>query len=152
MSREFQHIIRIAGTDLEGSLKLEPGLAKIKGVGITYSRALIKVANLNPEARVGNMSEEEIKNIKDILQNPHKYDLPAWMFNRRKDLETGHNLHLIGADLTLRVKSDIVFMGDIRSWKGVRHSLGLKVRGQRTKTTGRSGRSVGVRRKRISGR
>jgi small subunit ribosomal protein S13 len=133
-------------------LKLEPGLAKIKGVGISYSRTIIKVANLNPEERIGNMSEEEIKNVRDILQNPHKYNIPEWLFNRRKDLETGHNLHLIGADLTLRVKSDINFMREIRSWKGVRHSLGLKVRGQRTKTTARSGRSVGVRRKRISGR
>jgi small subunit ribosomal protein S13 len=69
------------------------------------------------------------------------------MFNRRKDLETGRDEHLIGPDLVLRNKADIDFMRDIRTWKGVRHSLGLKVRGQRTKTTGRKGRAVGVRKK-----
>ena len=47
----------------------------------------------------------------------------------------------------MSVKSDIDFMTDIRSWKGIRHSLGLKVRGQRTRTTGRKGRAVGVAKK-----
>jgi small subunit ribosomal protein S13 len=49
--------------------------------------------------------------------------------------------------LTLSTKTDIDFMTDIRTWKGVRHSLGLKVRGQRTRTTGRKGRAVGVAKK-----
>jgi small subunit ribosomal protein S13 len=64
--------------------------------------------------------------------------------NRAKDLETGENKHLIGSDLLLRIKSDIEFMKKIKCWKGVRHSLGLKVRGQRTRTTGRTGQTVGV--------
>jgi small subunit ribosomal protein S13 len=54
---------------------------------------------------------------------------------------------LIGPDATLGVKGDIDFMTDIRTWKGIRHSLGLKVRGQRTRTTGRKGRAVGVAKK-----
>jgi small subunit ribosomal protein S13 len=54
---------------------------------------------------------------------------------------------LIGADLALSVKTDVDFMTDIRTWKGIRHSLGLKVRGQRTRTTGRKGRAVGVAKK-----
>jgi small subunit ribosomal protein S13 len=54
---------------------------------------------------------------------------------------------LIGPDLTLRTKADIDFVKEIRTWKGVRHSLGLKVRGQRTKSTGRKGRAVGVKKK-----
>jgi len=68
--------------------------------------------------------------------------------NRRKDRTTGEDFHLIGPDLALQKKEDITFMQNIRTWKGIRHSLGLKVRGQRTKTTGRTGRSVGVRRTR----
>ena len=49
--------------------------------------------------------------------------------------------------MALSVKTDVDFMTDIRTWKGIRHSLGLKVRGQRTRTTGRKGRAVGVAKK-----
>jgi len=69
------------------------------------------------------------------------------MVNRQKDLETGKYLHLIGADLVLTQRADIERMIKMKCWKGVRHSLGLKVRGQRTRTTGRKGRTVGVTKK-----
>ena len=78
-----------------------------------------------------------------ILRNT---DYPR-LYNRRKALDNGRDVHLIGPDATLSVKNDIDFMTDIRTWKGVRHSLGLKVRGQRTRTTGRKGRAVGVAKK-----
>jgi len=71
------------------------------------------------------------------------------MLNRRKDIQTGKDLHLLGSDLQLRVKDDIDVMKETRSWKGDRHARGLKVRGQRTKTTARKGRSVGVSRSRV---
>nr|HDO80640.1 30S ribosomal protein S13 [Candidatus Bathyarchaeota archaeon] len=83
----------------------------------------------------------------DAVSNPSSVGIPSWMLNRQKDLETGKDLHLIGSQLALTVKNDIELMKRIRCWKGVRHALGLKVRGQRTKTTGRKGQTVGVRRK-----
>jgi small subunit ribosomal protein S13 len=85
--------------------------------------------------------------VEDVMRDPAKYGLPPRLYDRRKDLETGRDLHLIGADLALSTKTDIDFMKDIRSWKGTRHSLGLKVRGQHTRTTGRKGRAVGVAKK-----
>ncbi|MHA1722752.1 MAG: 30S ribosomal protein S13, partial [Candidatus Baldrarchaeia archaeon] len=51
------------------------------------------------------------------------------------------------SDLVLTIKSDIDRMKKIKSWKGIRHALGLKVRGQRTRTTGRGGRTIGVTKK-----
>ena len=66
-----------------------------------------------------------------------------------KDPETGKDVHLTGSDLDLSVKRDIDLMKEIRSWKGERHARGLKVRGQRTKTTARRGRSIGVSKKRV---
>jgi small subunit ribosomal protein S13 len=71
------------------------------------------------------------------------------MLNRQKDPMTGDDLHLLASDLDLRIKDDIDLMRETRSWKGERHARGLKVRGQRTKTTGRTGRSVGVSRARV---
>jgi len=142
--------VRVAGTNLDGSDKLRVGLTRVKGVGINFADALIKAVELDPESRVGDLTDREVARIEEALKDPLKYGVPHWMLNRRRDLQTGKDLHLIGSDLTLRVRYDIDFMKKIKTWKGWRHSLGLKVRGQRTKTTGRKGRVVGVRKKRLA--
>jgi small subunit ribosomal protein S13 len=147
MSREFRHIVRIRGTDLDGTKKLTHGLTKIKGVGTSLSNAVVKAGGFRPEARLGSLSDAEIAKVEDIISDPTKYSIPPRQLNRRKDAETGRDLHLVTADLTLRTKMDTDFMKNIKTWKGIRHSLGLKVRGQRTKTTGRSGKAVGVKKK-----
>jgi small subunit ribosomal protein S13 len=147
MSREFRHIIRIRGTDVDGSKKLTYGLTKIKGVGVSVANAIVKAGGLRADSRIGTLSDAEISKIDDIMSDPGKYSIPGRLLNRRKDADTGRDLHLVTSDLTLRTKNDIDFMKNIKSWKGVRHSLGLKVRGQRTKTTGRSGKAVGVKKK-----
>jgi len=147
MSREFRHIVRVAGTDLDGSKKLVYGITRIRGIGPSFAAAVVKAAELKPEMRVGNLTEEEVDRLEDVVADPAKHNLPARLFNRRKDYESGRDSHLIGPDLALRVKADVDFMRELRTWKGVRHSLGLKVRGQRTKSTGRKGRAVGVRKK-----
>lgn len=146
-SREFRHIVRFIGTDLEGSKKAAYGISKIRGVGANFAHAVVKVAGVNPEARIGTLSDAEMSRIEDAIRDPAKHGIPPRMFNRRKDLETGRDIHLVGPDLLLSIKTDIDFMKDIRTWKGIRHSLGLKVRGQRTRTTGRSGKAVGVKKK-----
>lgn len=146
-SREFRHIVRFIGTDLEGSKKAAYGISKIRGVGPNFAHAVVKAAGINPEARIGTLSDAEMNRIEDAIRDPAKHGIPPRMFNRRKDLETGRDIHLVGPDLVLSQKGDIDFMKDIRTWKGIRHSLGLKVRGQRTRTTGRSGKAVGVKKK-----
>jgi small subunit ribosomal protein S13 len=147
MSREFRHVLRVAGSNIDGTKKLVYGLTRIRGVGASYASAVVRAAELRPEVRMGDLSEEEVQKLENVMRDPAKYGLPARLFNRRKGLDSGRDVHLIGADLALSTKSDIDFMTDIRSWKGVRHSLGLKVRGQRTRTTGRKGRAVGVAKK-----
>ncbi len=148
MSRQFQHIVRIVDRDVDGSLKVAYAITRLKGIGINLAQMILKKAGIDPDTRLGFLTESEIEHLSDVIQNPAKYDIPDWALNRRKDLETGKNLHLLGADLELRVKSDIELMKRIKCWKGVRHALGLRVRGQRTKTTGRTGKAVGVRRRR----
>jgi len=145
LSKEYRHILRVAGTDLDGSKQTPYGLMGISGISVNFARAVVKAAGLSETARLGSLSDSELQRLEDAIRNPKKYGVPYWLMNRRKDRTTGENIHLIGPDLALQKKEDIAFMQNIRSWKGVRHSLGLKVRGQRTKTTGRTGRSVGVR-------
>jgi small subunit ribosomal protein S13 len=147
MSREFRQILRVAGTNVDGTKKLAYGLLHIKGIGPSYAAAVVRAAELKPESRMGELSESEVQKLEDVMKDPAKYGLPSRLFNRRKGLESGRDVHLIGADLTLSIKTDVDFMTDIRTWKGVRHSLGLKVRGQHTRTTGRKGRAVGVAKK-----
>jgi len=144
----FRYIVRIAGVDIDGNWKVAYGLAKIKGVGVTLAYAICRKLGINPEMRIGNLTEADVKKIEEALSDLKKLGLPPWLFNRRKDYDTGEDLHLIGSDLIMAVRKDIETMKKIRSWKGIRHSLGLKVRGQRTRTTGRLGLTVGVKRKR----
>src|SRR5256884_1252918 len=147
MSREFRLILRFMGTDIDGTKKVAYGLGKIRGVGPNLAFAVVRAAKINPEARMGALSDGELSRVEDVIKDPLKHGIPPRMVNRRKDIETGRDMHLVGADLALKIKSDIDLMKDIKSWKGVRHSLGLKVRGQRTRTTGRSGKAVGVKKK-----
>jgi len=149
MSREFQHIIRFAGTDIEGTQPVTYALTSIKGVGIKLANAVIEKSGISPEARMGFLSSADVEKIEDIITNPVKYGIPIWLLNRRKDLETGEDIHLLGSDLVLQTKNDIDQMKKTRSWKGFRHSYGLKVRGQRTKTTGRKGKAIGVKKKQL---
>jgi small subunit ribosomal protein S13 len=147
MSQEYRHILRIMGTDMQGTLKTIYALTKIKGISLRLSNAILKKAGVNPDLRVGFITETEVNKIEEIIKEPTKYGLPNWLFNRRKDSETGKDNHLISADLVLRTKMDIDQAKAIRSWRGYRHAYGLKVRGQHTKTTGRAGKSLGVKKK-----
>jgi len=147
MPREFQHIIRIGETDLDGALKVDYALTKIKGIGIRLAKVITEKANVDPENRLGFLSDAEVNKLRDALENPSKHDLPAWLLNRSKDSETGKDLHIMGSDLVLQTKTDIDEMRKMKSWKGIRHAYGLKVRGQRTRTTGRKGKAIGVKKK-----
>jgi small subunit ribosomal protein S13 len=149
MPREFQHIIRFAGTDIEGTQPVTYALTNVKGIGIKLANAIIEKAGINPETRMGFLSSADVEKIEEIVTDPVKYGIPAWLLNRRKDLETGKDIHLLGSDLVLQTKNDIDQMKKIRSWKGFRHSYGLKVRGQRTRTTGRKGKAIGVKKKQV---
>ena len=151
MSKEFRHITRIAETDLNGTLKVAHAISKIKGIGISMANAIVRKGGVNPETRLGFLSEQDLEKLEDIIKNPAKHNLPEWLFNRQKDMETGKNLHFTGSDLVLQIKTDIDLMKATKSWKGYRHSYGLKVRGQRTRTTGRKGKAIGVKKKRVMG-
>lgn len=149
MPKEFQHIIRIADTDLDGTLKVDYALTKIKGVGIRLAKVITEKVDINPENRLGFLSDAEFKRITDVIENPSKYNVPGWLLNRSKDSKTGKDLHIVGSDLVLQTKTDIDQMKKIKSWKGIRHAYDLKVRGQRTRTTGRKGKAIGVKKRRV---
>jgi len=146
-NREFRYIVRIAGTDIDGKLPLVYGLSEIKGIGYTTALAILRTIGFDPFMRTGFLTDQEIARLDEIVRDITKLGLPSWLYNRRKDYETGLDKHLITNELLFVVRRDIEREIRIGSWRGVRHKLGLKVRGQRTKTTGRLGMTVGVKKK-----
>lgn len=144
---EFKHIVRVAGKDLPGKRPVQWALTEVKGVGVAFARAVAYAANIDPFQQMGYLSKEQVQRIEEVLKDPEGHGIPSWVLNRRRDPETGKNLHLVGAEVDLAVKADIARERAIRSYRGIRHELGLPVRGQRTRTTGRRGLTVGVKRK-----
>lgn len=147
--KDFKHLVRIANTDLDGNRRINYSLTRIKGISFMFSNAVLSVANIDLTKRTGDLTDQEIKQIDDIIKNPLKYKIPSWLFNRKKDVETGNDLHLIGGDLDFHKENDIKIMKKIKSYKGVRHIYGLPVRGQKTKSNFRKnkGKVTGVKKR-----
>jgi small subunit ribosomal protein S13 len=141
---EYKYILRIAGKDIEGGKKLIVAISEIKGVGYNFAQVLTQMLNINPDKRVGYLTEGEIRDIEQAIANPTKAGVPLWYLNRRKNMDTGSNQHMITSDLDFAATNDIEREKQVMSWRGYRHMFGLRVRGQCTRTTGRKGGAVGV--------
>ncbi|MEM3956564.1 MAG: 30S ribosomal protein S13, partial [Candidatus Bathyarchaeia archaeon] len=122
-------------------------ISDIKGIGLRLAGIIAHKVGVPPTTRIGFLSSEKIEEIEKVIKNLTKSGLPSWLFNRRKDLESGEDKHLISSDIDLTVKADIEREKTLWSWRGYRHAYGLKVRGQKTRTTGRTGKTVGVSKK-----
>lgn len=144
MSSEFKYIVRIAGKDLDGMKKVAIALADVKGVNYNLANAIVNALKIDNRMKLGALSDRQISEIQDCLKDPTKIGIPTFILNHRKDPETGIDTHYIGSDLDFVLKAEIDREKTLASWRGIRHSLGLKVRGQHTRTTGRKGRAVGV--------
>ncbi len=144
-TQEFRHIVRIAGKDIPGTKKTIIGISQIKGMGYNFAKSLLDILKINPNSNVGFLTETQVEEIEKAMRNPASVNIPAWFLNRRKDIDSGTDLHLITSDIDFNVRNDIEREKGMNSWRGFRHTYGLKVRGQRTRTTGRKGGAVGVR-------
>ena len=143
---EFKHLVRIANTDLDGKKSIAYALKNIRGIGIPLANAVCQSAKVNRMEKVGNLSDADVKKLDEVIKTPGKYGIPVWMFNRRNDIETGEDKHIITNDLIFVKETDIKNMRRLRSYKGVRHSQNAPVRGQRTRSNFRAnkGKVMGV--------
>jgi small subunit ribosomal protein S13 len=144
-----EKLIRVLSKDIEGGLNLYVGLTKIKGISWSLANAICKSLNLDKNRRIGSLSKEEIEKINDFLKHPK---MPVYLLNRKVDVETGEDKHLVGTDLELQKELDIGRLKKIRSYRGYRHATGLPVRGQRTKSHFRKNKkkSVGIKKKTVA--
>lgn len=142
-AEDFRYIVRIENTDLDGHQPVEVALTGIKGVGERVAGIITDHANAPRTDRIGDLEEEEVEAIQETVSQIEEI-LPDWMVNRRKDIRSGDDLHLLRSDLDNQHREDLNRLKKIQSYRGVRHEKGKKVRGQRTKSNGRSGMAMGV--------
>ena len=143
-SQEYRHIVRIVGNDIPGERKLLVGLTQIKGIGHNFATAVASTLKINTNSNIGNLTEANVQAIEKLILNPVEANFPLWFINRQRDIETGKDLHLLTSDIPFTLRNDIERERITASWRGYRHLSGLKVRGQRTRTSGRKGGAVGV--------
>ena len=144
MSEQYENLVRILGNDIHGELNMLIGLRQIKGIGYMFANSMLQVLKINPHQKVGNLTTEQISSIEKIIQDPKAANFPIWFLNRRQDIETGEDMHLVTSDIAFNIRNDVEREKTLFSWRGYRHMYGLKVRGQRTRCTGRKGGAVGV--------
>ena len=142
--QEYRHIVRIVGNDIPGDKKLLVGLTQVRGIGYSFAVAVLDKLGIGADMNVGHLTDGQVKEIEGVITDPAAAGFPAWFLNRRKDIETGGDRHLLASDIEFTVRNDIERERAAGSWRGYRHMFGLKVRGQRTRTTGRRGGAVGV--------
>lgn len=109
-----------------------------------FANSMLQVLKISPHQKIGNLTTEQISSIEKIIQDPKAADFPIWFLNRRQDIETGEDMHLVTSDIAFNIRNDVEREKALFSWRGYRHMYGLKVRGQRTRCTGRKGGAVGV--------
>ncbi|MEK6919136.1 MAG: 30S ribosomal protein S13 [Nanoarchaeota archaeon] len=124
-------LIRIMDRDVKAGRKVVAGLMRIKGISWAMSNGIMISLKISPTKRIGELTKDEIKKIEEFIRNPK---LPSFLLNRRKDVDSGEDLHLTGSDLDLRKEFDIKLLKKIRSYRGLRHALGLPTRGQKTRS------------------
>ena len=114
---------RLAGVDLPRNKRMEIALTYIHGIGRTTSSKLLERANVNPNARVKELADEELGRLRQVLDKA----------STDKEI-------LIEGDLRREVALNIKRLQEIGTYRGLRHRRGLPTRGQRTRTNGRARR------------
>ena len=145
---DLRYFVRIGQTDLDGTKNVEQALSGMAGIGRRTAQVIARTVGVDRHATLGRLDDDVIDAIVETVEG-YEEDVPAWLTNRRKDFFSGEDRHIVGNDVQLARQQDVNRMQKIGSYKGIRHRRGQKVRGQRTKSTGRTEGTVGVNVERI---
>ncbi len=140
---DLRYFVRIGQTDLDGTKSVERSLTDMDGIGRRTARLIADRAGVDRRVTLGTLEDDEIDDIVELVEG-FADDVPEWLTNHRNDFFAGETTHEVGNDLELTRRQDINRMKMIDSYKGVRHKRGQKVRGQRTRSTGRTEGTIGV--------
>jgi len=140
---DIRYFVRIGRTDLDGTQSVERALTDLNGIGRRTARIIAERAGIDRRETFGALDDGTIDEVVDLVEGLAD-EVPEWMTNHRNDFFDGETTHQIGNDLEITRREDINRMKMIDSYRGVRHKRGQKVRGQRTKSTGRTEGTIGV--------
>ena len=146
LGEDFSYILRMTDTDIAGLKPLATALTAVKGVGARTAIQICKNTGFDASSLAGHLSAEDQEKLRLSIEG-YNESVPLWMLNRQRDLETGDELHLTGQQVKLTLKDDITRLRSIKCYRGVRHASGNKVRGQRGRSNGRGGLTLGVSKK-----
>jgi small subunit ribosomal protein S18e len=136
-SPDFQHILRICNTNVDGRRKVMFALTAIKGIGRRFSNMILKVCDIDQTKRAGEITPDEMNKIINVISNPLAYNFPVWFVNRPREYKENKSSHKYANLLDAQMRDDLERMKKARQHRGIRHFYGHRVRGQHTKTTGR---------------
>ena len=143
---DFSYILRMADTDMDGLKPLATALTSVKGVGARTAIQICKNTGFDPYALAGFLDTDQQEQLRAAIES-YAESVPLWMLNRQRDLETGNEVHLTGQQVRLTLQDDINRLRTMKCYRGIRHASGNKVRGQRGRSNGRGGLTLGVSRK-----
>ena len=145
---DFAYILRMADSDVDGLRPIAIGLTSIKGVGMRTSQQICRLAGINGKSLGGHLSEEDQDSLRSAIDD-YATTVPWWLVNRQRDLGTNEDAHIVAMEVKMTRDDDISRMAGIKAYRGMRHRSGHKVRGQRLRSNGRKGSSLGVEKKKI---
>ncbi|MFC6835738.1 30S ribosomal protein S13 [Halomarina ordinaria] len=140
---DIRYFVRIGRTDLDGTKSVERALIEMNGIGRRTARLVCESAGVDRTATFGRLDDESIEGVVEAVES-YAEEVPEWLANHQRGYFSGETTHEVGNDLSMTRRQDVNRMKMINSYKGVRHKRGQKVRGQRTKSTGRTEGTVGV--------
>ena len=148
LGEDFNYIIRLADSDVDGLTRIGMGLTSVKGVGARTALAICEIAGVDKNKLGGHLTDAEQDKIREAIDS-YPTKVPLWMLNRQRDIETGDELHLFSMDVSMTQDDDIARLRATKAYRGLRHAARKRVRGQRTRSNGRTGLTLGVQRKKV---
>merc|ERR1719235_677663 len=136
-SQNFQHILRMCNTNIDGRQTVPYGLTSITGIGKRMGNLICKKCDIPLNKRAGELTTDEINKIVAVLTNPLQFKIPPWFLNKQRDVKDGKTNQKYANFLDSSLRDDIERMKRVRLHRGLRHYWNIRVRGQHTKTTGR---------------
>ena len=146
LGEDFSYILRLADSDIDGLRPIAQGLTSINGVGQRSAGQICRMAEIDGNKLGGHLTEEEQDRIRTTIDE-YALNVPWWLVNRQRDLQSNEDAHIIGTEVRLTRDDDVARLASIKTYRGIRHRSGHKGRGQRLRSNGRSGSTLGVERK-----
>lgn len=113
-NEDFQHILRVLNTNVDGKQKIMFAMTSIKGIGRRYANICCKKADIDMNKRAGELSAAELDNLMTVVANPRQFKIPDYFLNRQKDYKDGKYSQVLSNQLDMKLRDDLERLKKIR--------------------------------------